>query len=82
MHGAGFAGGLKEATIFRSELLMPLLGFNIGVEFAQLCALVVFFSVPWIIRRKSSIDVAAVANYSSIVIFGLGCFWFAQRLWV
>ncbi len=82
VHGAGFAGGLKEATIFRSEILMPLLGFNIGVELAQLCALLVFFSLPWIVRLKSSIDVAIVANYASVVIFGLGCFWFAQRLWI
>ncbi len=81
VHGAGFAGGLKEATLFRSEILMPLLGFNIGVELAQLCALVVFFSLPWIINRKSSIDLAFVTNYASVVIFGLGCFWFAQRLW-
>ncbi len=82
VHGAGFAGGLKEATLFRSELLMPLLGFNIGVELAQLCALVVFFGLPWFVRRRSSIDVAVVTNYASVVIFGLGCFWFAQRLWV
>lgn len=81
VHGAGFAGGLKEATLFRSELLMPLLGFNIGVELAQLCALIVFFSVPWIARRSSSIDLPVVTNYASVVIFGLGCFWFAQRLW-
>jgi hypothetical protein len=81
VHGVGFAGGLKEATLFRSEILMPLLGFNIGVELAQLCALVVFFSLPWIVGRKSSIDLAFITNYASVVIFGLGCFWFAQRLW-
>ncbi len=82
VHGAGFAGGLKEATLFRSELFMPLLGFNIGVELGQLCALAVFFSLPWIIGRRSSINMAAVTNYASVVIFGLGCFWFAQRLWL
>lgn len=81
VHGAGFAGGLREATIFRSELIMPLLGFNIGVELGQLCALAIFFSLPWIIGRKSAIDMAAVTNHASVVIFGLGCFWFAQRLW-
>lgn len=82
VHGAGFAGGLKEATLFRSEILMPLLGFNIGVELAQLCALAVFFSLPWIISRQSSINLSFVEIYSNVVIFGLGCFWFAQRLWV
>lgn len=82
VHGAGFAGGLKEATIFRAEILMPLIGFNIGVELAQLCALFVFFSLPWFTKRKSSIDLVFVTNYASVVIFGLGCFWFAERLWV
>ena len=56
VHGAGFAGGLKEATLLRSEILIPLLGFNIGVELAQLCALVVFFSLPWIVNRSLGWD--------------------------
>ena len=81
VHGVGFAGGLKEVTLFRSEILMPLLGFNIGVELAQLCALAVFFSLPWVVNRKGSIDLAFITNYASVLIFGLGCFWFAQRLW-
>ncbi|NNM14983.1 MAG: hypothetical protein HKO58_11710 [Gammaproteobacteria bacterium] len=82
IHGAGFAGGLQEATLFQSEILLPLLGFNIGVELAQLLALCVIYFAFWIIRKTSFKKLKTLQHYTSICAFGLGVFWFAQRVWI
>lgn len=36
VHGLGFVGALKVITISRSELVLSLVSFNIGIELAQL----------------------------------------------
>ena len=82
IHGAGFAGGLKEATLFQAEILMPLLGFNIGVELAQLAALAILLSLAWLIKKIALINFNAVQHAAALCAFGLGCFWFAERIWI
>ncbi len=82
VHGAGFAGGLLEFSFLRTEIIAPLLGFNIGVELAQLAALASFCGLMLGFRQIHSIPAGAIERIASISIFALGCFWFAQRIWV
>jgi HupE / UreJ protein len=82
VHGAGFAGGLLAFNFLRTELFAPLLGFNIGVELAQLTALVGFYGLMLGLRQIHSIPTGFIERYASISIFTLGCFWFAERIWL
>ncbi len=82
VHGAGFAGGLLAFSFLRTELFAPLLGFNIGVELAQLTALVILFGLMLGLRQIHSIPAGFVERAASISIFTLGCFWFAERIWL
>ena len=80
LHGLGFAGILQEMPIPRSELVVSLVSFNLGVEIGQVAAVAVVFMLlqtikqqPWEIylRRWASVGVAA-----------MGIFWFAQRAFI
>jgi hypothetical protein len=78
-HGAGFAGALLALDIPRERLLMALLGFNLGVEAAQLAVLGVIAAVavagsliPPGARSRS-------VGYVSVALFALGVYWFIGR---
>ena len=81
VHGAGFAGGLLEFSFLRTEIFAPLLGFNIGVEIAQLAALALFCGLMLGLRHFHSIPAGFIERAASASIFALGCFWFAERIW-
>ena len=44
LHGLGFAGFLKDSGIDNENILLPLLSFNIGLEFGQLCICLLYTS--------------------------------------
>lgn len=44
IHGMGFAGVLADMSLSGPEALVPLLGFNVGVEAGQL--ILIFFALP------------------------------------
>lgn len=57
IHGLGFSTFLKM-MLFDDSILVPLLGFNIGIELAQLIIVLMFLIILWLlnlipIRRKS-----------------------------
>ena len=72
-HGAGFAGALLELDIPRERLLNALLGFNLGVEAAQLLALAVIAAVAIACRRLPTAVQARTMDYVSVALFALGC---------
>lgn len=82
IHGAGFAGGLQELSLSQANLAWPLIGFNIGVELAQLLALGIVYIAMFILAKKLPALQKPVEGLTALIIFGLGCFWFAERLWV
>ncbi len=53
LHGLGFAGTLAEklSDVPRDKLVGPLLGFNVGVELAQISVLIAVFLILWPIRK-------------------------------
>ncbi len=78
-HGAGFAGPLLGLDIPRERLLVALLGFNLGVEAAQLLALAV---IAGIALAGSRLPVAArrlALDYTTTGLFALGVYWFVGR---
>jgi hypothetical protein len=79
VHGLGFAGSLAEVEFPRDRFLVALLGFNLGVDFGQLCVIAVAFLVvgwfrnkPWFRTRIMIPCCAAIA--------AVGLFWTVQRI--
>ncbi|MFT3991350.1 MAG: HupE/UreJ family protein [Luteolibacter sp.] len=78
LHGMGFASGLKDkvGNVPHSQLFIPILGFNLGVELAQISVLCMAFLLTWPIRRWTH----NVRIYGSLLVAGAGLFWMFERL--
>lgn len=78
LHGLGFASGLAELVqgIPRSQLTGPLLGFNVGVELAQITVLAVAFLLLLPLRKYTR----QVQTIGSSFIALAGVIWAVQRL--
>ncbi|MEM7500975.1 MAG: HupE/UreJ family protein [Pseudomonadota bacterium] len=76
IHGFGFAGFLMDTGIRGSSLIVPLLGFNVGVEVGQLALLVAFVIIGKAVgdrwRRRLAPGLAAA-------LCAVGVFWFVGR---
>ncbi len=53
IHGFGFAGVLAEMGLGTGGVLLPLLGFNAGVELGQMACVLVFFPVAFLLRGSN-----------------------------
>ncbi len=76
VHGFGFAGFLMDTGISGSNLVAPLLGFNLGVEAGQLALLGVAFIAAWALRHTPAWRLAPVG---AAALCGIGVFWFVGR---
>lgn len=74
LHGLGFAGTLAEKLggVPRDQLTGPLLGFNVGVELAQIGILIAAFVFLWPIRQWTR----------QVQTLGSGCVAIAGLIWV
>ncbi len=74
LHGFGFAGALADVGLPEGEIPLALLGFNAGIEVAQIAAVVVFLgigavagalraSVPLWLARAPAYGLGTVAAY-------------------
>lgn len=81
LHGFGFSNVLR-ATLTTAEgggvPLVPLLGFNLGVEAGQLLATVVVFPILWWFRGRRVMQVY-VRPIGSGIVAVLGVFWLIER---
>jgi hypothetical protein len=75
VHGFGFASALGEARLEGARLVPALLGFNGGVEIAQL----VLVALAWPGVRTLAARRPLVADATSAALAGLGAFWFVTR---
>ena len=76
IHGLGFAGFLKDSGIENTDILWPLLGFNLGLEFGQLCII----ATVWIIfRRIKHLIKEPIPSIASGGLFGIGFYWLILR---
>lgn len=78
LHGLGFASVLAEklGSLSGSQLVGPLLGFNAGVELAQISVLAVAFALLWPVRKYA----LQVQTIGSAFIALAGIAWAIQRL--
>ncbi len=78
IHGMGFASVLAEKLngFPRDRLAAPLLGFNLGVELAQLTVLAAAFLLLWPLGKW----VRGVRFYGSILIVLAGTGWMIERI--
>lgn len=80
LHGLGFAYMLKSFESDDDSFISVLLGFNIGVELAQI--LIIFFTlvVVFFIKKINNSLAKYVVNFSLISISAIGLYWFYDRL--
>lgn len=78
VHGFGFAGALREVQLPRARLPLALVGFNVGVELAQLVALCVL--VPFVLLVTRRHTVPRVTQVLSVGVAVAGLAWFVARL--
>ena len=78
LHGLGFASVLAEklGSLPRDQLTGPLLGFNVGVELAQISVLAAAFLLLWPLRKWK----LQVQTIGSAFIALAGICWAVQRL--
>jgi len=90
VHGLGFATALRELLTGDARRLLPLVGFNLGVEAGQLMLVVAALALLWIgrraLRRREAAGEAAralapraVRLVASAGVAAAGLFWVAQR---
>ena len=81
LHGMGFAGALKELGLPRSEFVMALLTFNIGVEAGQLAVIAVaFLLVGWHWSNRAWYRGRVVVPASAMIAC-MAIYWTVERLW-
>jgi hydrogenase/urease accessory protein HupE len=85
VHGLGFSSVLRERLQDLQSFALPVLSFNLGVEFGQIAILLVVFPIlAWI--RKASDETAAARRQRLLVRIGsapillLGLFWLVDRV--
>lgn len=76
VHGFGFAGFLMETGLLGTSLIMPLLGFNLGVEVGQLGLVLVALIVSRLIKNQLP---CIIPQLASAGLCSIGIFWFVSR---
>ncbi len=74
VHGLAFAGALGEA-FEGAGLLLPLLGFNLGVEAGQAAVILVMVPLLWLVKRRLGARVhtlVTAAAAATVLALGLG----------
>ena len=80
IHGLGFGGTMLDLGLEGQELLMPLLGFNLGVEAGQLLAVLPAFALfAWLSSHRPEIF-AKVQSGGAIVCGLAGAAWLVARI--
>ncbi len=78
LHGLGFAGILTEIGMPRSDFVLGLVSFNVGVELGQLTViLLAWLAVGWAMKKdwyRQRIVIPA-----SLLIAAIGAYWFLER---
>ena len=78
VHGFGFAGPLQDLGLRQGELMLPLLGFNLGVELGQLVLVGVLLPLAISLRSVRWYRLAVVRG-GSMAVAGLALVWTLER---
>ena len=81
IHGFGFANILSEISLDRTNFLVSLLGFNIGVEIGQILVLVIMWGLMSFLATKIlSNNMNKITGLVSSILCSIGLYWFLTRL--
>jgi hydrogenase/urease accessory protein HupE len=81
VHGLGFADALREFRIGGTGpgIVLPLVGFNLGVEIGQLSVAAIILPVLWCLR-KHPVFMHRLAPVCSVGIAVAGSYWMVERI--
>src|ERR1700740_3553076 len=81
IHGLGFADALREFRIGGTGpgIVLPLVGFNLGVEIGQLSVAAIILPVLWCLR-KQPVLMHRLAPVCSVGIVVAGSYWMIERI--
>lgn len=82
IHGLGFASVLKDMGVASSTtgVMMPLIGFNLGVETGQIVVAGLLLPLIWRLRLWEPFLKRGIPACSAAVAIA-GCYWLTQRIW-
>ena len=78
LHGYGFSSALDDAGLQGSNVAVPLLTFNLGVETGQLAVVAVVLPVLFLIRRWRRYERVVLVG-CSVVVAAVASAWFVER---
>ena len=78
IHGFGFASVLSELSIYGQSMLVPLAGFNLGVEAGQFAIVAVLCPLLFYFGQKKYYELVVVRAGSGLIML-LGVMWTIQR---
>jgi hydrogenase/urease accessory protein HupE len=78
IHGFGFASGLKELVAGRSDLLVSVLSFNLGVETGQMLVFLLLLPILYLLSKK--VAPRTITAATSLVVFAFGFTWLMERV--
>ena len=79
IHGLGFAGMLQVLGLGRGELLPKLLGFNLGIELAQLALVAALLGLAWVGKKISPTGLIVSRRACAYGAGGMGMAWTLSR---
>jgi hydrogenase/urease accessory protein HupE len=81
VHGLGFADALKEFGIGSGQfgIVLPLVGFNLGVEIGQLSVAAVVLPILWQLRKNPGF-VRQWVPVCSMAVTAAGSYWMVERI--
>ena len=80
LHGLGFAGILNEIGIADGLFISSLISFNVGVEFGQISVVLLSYIFIALLFQKKSWYRNRITKPLSLIIAGIGFYWFIERL--
>jgi hydrogenase/urease accessory protein HupE len=78
IHGFGFASALQELIVGKSNLLLSVVSFNLGVETGQLMIFFVLLPVLYLLKQKMEFRRVTAGVSVAILLFGFT--WLIERL--
>ncbi len=78
IHGFGFASVLQELNLPSTDLMLSLMGFNIGVELGQLALVAILLPVAYLFRGRSVYPRIVLAGGSMLIAF-IASGWLLER---
>lgn len=78
IHGFGFAGVLQEFIAGKSNLVLSVVSFNVGVELGQL--IIFFIMLPILHLLRNKFKTRRIIVSASAVIFIIGLIWLVERV--